>query len=124
MKAIELDVALVHMNRADARGNAQSLGPDPFFDQWFCRAAHRAYVSCERVLTVEELALEGCRHSLLLNRMMVSGVVEAPGGAAFTSCEPDYVRDEALQARYAEAARAPEALTAFLQDYLNAEPLS
>jgi glutaconate CoA-transferase subunit A len=56
--------------------------------------------------------------------MMVSGVVEAPGGAAFTSCEPDYVRDEALQARYAEAARAPEALTAFLQDYLNAEPLS
>ena len=124
MKAIELDAALVHMNRADARGNAQSLGPDPFFDLWFCRAAHRAYVSCERILTTEELASEGCRHSLLLNRMMVSGVVEAPGGAAFTSCEPDYARDEALQARYAESARDPEALDAFLQEYLGSEPRS
>ena len=29
MPAIELDVALVHMNRADVHGNGQFLGPDP-----------------------------------------------------------------------------------------------
>jgi glutaconate CoA-transferase, subunit A len=30
--ALELDVALVHLNRADAHGNATYLGPDPYFD--------------------------------------------------------------------------------------------
>jgi len=39
---------------------------------------------------------------LLLNRMMVDGVIEAPGGAGFTSCVPDYPRDEARQREYAE----------------------
>src|SRR6185369_8418597 len=34
--AITLDVALIHMNRADAAGNGQYLGDDPFFDPLFC----------------------------------------------------------------------------------------
>ena len=33
--------------------------------------------------------------------MMVDGVIEAPGGAGFTSCVPDYGRDEAAQKAYA-----------------------
>ena len=40
--ALKLDAAIVHMNRADERGNAQYLGPDPYFDDWFCMAADRA----------------------------------------------------------------------------------
>src|SRR6516225_9101709 len=45
MPALRLDAALVHMNRADAAGNGQYLGPDPYFDDLFCLAAERAYVS-------------------------------------------------------------------------------
>ena len=30
---------------------------------------------------------------------MVDGVIEAPGGAHFTECPPDYGRDEAFQKR-------------------------
>ena len=41
MPALHLDAALVHMNRADARGNGQYLGPDPYFDDLFCLAAER-----------------------------------------------------------------------------------
>ena len=48
--ALRLDAALVHMNRADAAGNGQYLGPDPYFDDLFCLAAERAYVSCERIV--------------------------------------------------------------------------
>ncbi len=48
--ALELDVALVHMNRADQFGNAQYLGPDPYFDDLFCMAAKEAYVSTEQVV--------------------------------------------------------------------------
>ncbi|MEV0384187.1 CoA-transferase [Nonomuraea sp. NPDC050643] len=103
--ALNLDVALVHLNRADARGNAQYLGPDPFFDDLYAKAAGRCYVSCERVVDTADLLKEGPVQSLLISRSMVAGVVEAPGGAGFTSCEPDYGRDEAAQRRYVEESR-------------------
>src|SRR5215210_7436623 len=48
--ALELDVAIVHMNRADASGNAQFLGPDPYFDDLFLGAAKRRFVSTERIV--------------------------------------------------------------------------
>ena len=103
MPALTLDVALVHLNRADMHGNASYLGPDPYFDDLFCLAAKRRLVSCERIVSTEELVAEVPPQALLLNRMMVDGVVEAPGGAGFTSCVPDYARDEAAQRAYAEA---------------------
>ncbi|MFC4115897.1 CoA transferase subunit A [Nonomuraea zeae] len=100
--ALRMDVALVHLNRADPRGNAQYLGPDPYFDDLYAKAAGRCYVSCERVVDAADLLKEGPVQSLLISRSMVAGVVEAPGGAGFTSCEPDYGRDEAEQRRYVE----------------------
>jgi glutaconate CoA-transferase subunit A len=99
--ALTMDAALVHLNRADRRGNAQYLGPDPYFDDLYAKAAARCYVSCERLVDTADLLKEGPVQSLLISRSMVAGVVEAPGGAAFTSCEPDYVRDEEAQRRYA-----------------------
>ena len=39
MPALRLDAALIHANRADAGGNGQFLGPDPYFDDLFCLAA-------------------------------------------------------------------------------------
>jgi glutaconate CoA-transferase subunit A len=101
MPAIRLDVALVHMNRADKYGNTQYLGPDIYFDDLYCLAAEKRYVSCERVVETSELAAGGPPQSLRINRMMVDGVIEAPGGAGFTSCVPDYGRDEAAQKAYA-----------------------
>src|SRR5947209_3705171 len=47
MRALPLDVAITHANRADARGNGQYLGPEWFFDDLFCRAARRRFMSCE-----------------------------------------------------------------------------
>ncbi len=49
---------------------------------------------------------------------MVHGVVEAPGGAHFTSCVPDYERDEGFQREYATAARDAESWAAFRARYL------
>jgi glutaconate CoA-transferase subunit A len=100
MPALVLDAAIVHMNRADRNGNAQYLGPDPYMDDWFCMAAKRAYVSAEKIGLDDT-----CAHRYLLNASMVHGVVEAPGGAGFTECLPDYPRDEAAQAAYVAGAR-------------------
>jgi glutaconate CoA-transferase subunit A len=117
--ALHLDAALVHLNRADRHGNAQYLGPDPYFDDLFCLAATRRYVSCESIVDTEELTARAPVQSLLCNRMMVDGVVETPGGAHFTSCVPDYGRDEGFQRVYARAAADPDdAWPAFVDRFL------
>ncbi|HWJ81576.1 MAG TPA: CoA-transferase [Nocardioides sp.] len=106
--ALELDAALVHLNRADVHGNAAYLGPDPYFDDLFCMAAKKAYVSVEQVVDTAGLTVDSPVQRLLLSRMMVDGVVETPGGAHFTTCSPDYERDERFQRAYAAAASGSE----------------
>src|SRR4029077_16978526 len=119
MPALPLDAAIVHLNRADRRGNGQFLGPDLYFDDLFLSAASgRRFVSCERVVETDELLREGSFHTLRVNRSMVDGVIEAPGGAHFTSCEPDYGRDERFQKEYADAATDAERWAAFVGTYL------
>ena len=109
MPALRLDAALVHLNRADAAGNGQYLGPDPYFDDLFCLAAERRV----RVVRADRAAPgSGPPQTLLLNRAMVHGVTETPNGAHFTSCVPDYGRDEAFQKRYAAAAADPDGVAA------------
>jgi glutaconate CoA-transferase subunit A len=109
MPALALDVALVHQNRADAAGNAQFLGPDLYFDDLMCQAARRAFVTCERIIDTPDLAKEGTHHTLRISRLWTDGVVETPNGAHFTSCVPDYERDEGFQRDYAASATSPEA---------------
>ncbi|MER6063169.1 CoA-transferase [Streptomyces sp. NPDC001792] len=119
--ALRLDAALVHLNRADAHGNAQYLGPDPYFDDLFCEAADAAYVSCERILDSADLLKDAGPQTLLIKRAFVNGVVETPNGAHFTSCVPDHDRDEAFQRAYAQAAREPEAWRAFAERFLSGD---
>ncbi|HEY5243671.1 MAG TPA: CoA-transferase [Polyangiaceae bacterium] len=119
MRALELDAALVHVHRADETGNAQILGPDAYFDDLFCLAAKHRIVSCERIVPAEDLAAGGPIQTLRIHRGMVDAVVEAPQGAAFTSCEPDYPRDEAAQKAYAASAQEPGGWDAFRARYLS-----
>ena len=117
--ALNVDVAFIHMNRADVSGNGQALGRDPYFDNLFCMAAKKAFMSCEKIVSTDELVRGGPLQSLLINRMMVSGVVETPGGAHFTECPPDYARDEKFQREYAATAKDDEAWKAFRAKYLD-----
>ncbi|MFJ3583862.1 CoA transferase subunit A [Streptomyces sp. NPDC090127] len=97
--ALRMDAAFVHLNRADRLGNGQYLGPDPYFDDLFCEAADTAYVSCEQL--VDRFDAGTAPQSLLVSRHSVTGVVETPNGAHFTSCVPDHDRDEPFQRMYA-----------------------
>ena len=118
--ALRPDVSLIHMNRADAGGNGQFLGPDLYFDDLFAKAADRTFMSCEKVVATEALLDEGTFHTLKIPRLFVDGVVEAPRGAHFTECPPDYERDEAFQREYAATARDPEAWAAFADRFVHA----
>ena len=117
--ALSLDVAFVHQNRADARGNGQALGRDPYFDHLFCMSAKKAFMSCEKIVPTGELVSGGPLQSLLINRMMVQGVVEAPGGAHFTECPPDYARDETFPFEHAKTVKNDEERKVWRAKYLD-----
>ncbi len=120
--ALTLDVALVHLNRADMHGNATYLGPDPYFDDLFAMAAERTYVSVEQVVDTAGLTVDTPVQRLLLSRMLVTGVVETPNGAHFTDCRPDYARDEKFQRAYATAAGgSDDDWAAFEQRFLSGD---
>jgi len=119
MPALNLDVAFVHMNLGDAQGNAAYTGIDPYFDDLFLMAAQRRFLSVERIVDTAELVESVPPQALLINRMMVDKVVEAPGGAHFTTAEPDYKRDERFQRHYVEAAGSEGTWQTFVQTYLS-----
>ncbi|MER6667185.1 CoA-transferase [Amycolatopsis japonica] len=119
--ALKLDAAFVHLNRADARGNAQYLGPDPYFDELFALAADKCYVSTEKIVETAELTEAGPVQSLLLSRMLVTGVAETPNGAHFTTAAPDYGRDERFQRHYAASAKDLDAWPEFVDRFLSGD---
>lgn len=118
MPALNLDAAFVHLDIGDKHGNAAYTGVDPYFDDLYCLAAERRYVSVDRLVETEELVKAVPQQSIILNRMMVDGVVEAPGGAHFT-LSGSQGRDEKFQRHYVEAAKDPEAWAAFKARYLD-----
>jgi glutaconate CoA-transferase subunit A len=117
--ALHLDVALIHMHRGDQRGNGQYLNVDPYFDDLFCMAADKRFMSVEQIVDTDELAGNGPVQSLKINRLMTDGVIEAPFGAHFTECVPDYPRDEEFQKAYAASAKSPEAWAEWRAMYLD-----
>jgi glutaconate CoA-transferase subunit A len=118
---LSLDAAVIHVNRADAGGSGQILGPDPFFDDLFLGAAKRRYVTTERLVTTQQFASEGPIQTMCISRLLTDGVIETPGGAHFTACVPDYPRDEAFQKAYVAAAGDADAWTAFRELYLEVD---
>jgi glutaconate CoA-transferase subunit A len=119
MPALPLDVALIHQNRADEAGNAQFLGPDLYFDDLMCQAAQRSFVTCERIVDTAGLSTEGTHHTLRISRLWTDGVAETPNGAHFTSCVPDYERDEAFQKEYAGSAASAEAWDTWRAEWID-----
>jgi len=117
--ALHLDVALMHMHRGDRRGNGQYLNVDPYFDDLFCMAADKRFMSVEQIVDTEQFLADGPAQSIRINRLMTDGVVETPHGAHFTECVPDYPRDEAFQRAYAASAKSEEAWDEFRARYID-----
>ena len=122
--ALELDAAVVHVNRADRQGNGQLLDADPFFDQLFLGAARDRYLTCDALIEPTELLAEGDFRTLAVSRHLVDGVVSAPGGAHPTSCEPSHPRDIAFLREYAGSAGQDDGWETFRSRWLDVGPES
>lgn len=90
MPAISLDIAVAHVNETDIRGNSWIAGPDPFFDELFCRAAETSFLTCEKIVENSTFNDPTKAVRMPIERSLVSKIAEARFGAHPTSCGPDY----------------------------------
>jgi glutaconate CoA-transferase subunit A len=120
MPALNLDAALLHVDVADRRGNTLILGPDPYFDEHFARAAKACFVSCEELVDRIDQTYPDSAKANFFERSVVSGVVHAPFGAHPTSCAPRYGWDMEHFKRYGALAGEEGGWGKYREEFLGA----
>lgn len=90
MRSIQPDVALIHAQRADARGNIQLQGALGI-DRLYIGASKQTFVSVEEVVPEGKLADDP--RSLIIPHFLINRICEVPGGAYPSSCLPYYITD-------------------------------
>lgn len=119
MPALRLDAALIHLDKADKHGNAAYTGVDPYMDDLFANAADKVLLEVDEIVdSADALLAEVGAERMLLSRMQVDAVTEAPNGAHFTFAG-SYGRDEAFQRHYAQAAADDSAWSEFQREFLS-----
>lgn len=118
MPAIKLDAALLHVSRADRMGNTLTFGPDPFFDEFFARAADKVYVTAEEV--VDSIATDNPEEikNNLFEPYLVTGVVNAPLGAHPTTAHYAYGWDTGHLKAYSASANEEGGWKAFFDKHI------
>jgi glutaconate CoA-transferase subunit A len=104
VKAIVPDVAIVHVQRSDAEGNAHCWGNFGVMLEGV-RAARRVIVVAENIVAPEVIASDPNR--TVIPGFLVSAVVECPWGAHPSPVQGRYSRDDAAFQQYHEQTRTP-----------------
>jgi glutaconate CoA-transferase subunit A len=119
MPALPLDAALIHVDRADARGVCQIKGPDHYMDDLFARASKQTFVSCDELVDSRHFeSADEARH-VFWERSETTGVVHLPGGAHPSSCAPLYGFDVNHFKEYAASAREPGGWQQYAERYVH-----
>jgi len=121
MPALNLDVSLIHVDRADQRGVCQIKGPDLYMDDLFARAAETTIVSCDELVESEVFHQQDEARYVHWERSQTSLVVPMPGGAHPTSCTPLYGFDVPHFKAYAASATEDDGFAAYLSQYVTAK---
>lgn len=117
--ALEVDVAIVHAQRADTSGNVQLWGVKGDTATG-ALAAGRVIATVEEVVP-EDVVLDQPDLTIVPGHR-VAAVVEVPFGAHPSYVDGHYGRDDAHYARYDEVARTEEGLAAYLQKWVHGAP--
>jgi len=118
MPALPLDAALLHVDRADARGVCQVKGPDLYMDDLFARAAKKTFVSCDELVDSAHFAQGDEARFVHWERAQTTGVVHLPGGAHPSSCAPLYGFDLKHFKEYAASAKEPGGWQQYVERYV------
>jgi glutaconate CoA-transferase subunit A len=113
--ALRPDVAIVHVQRADAQGNAHLWGNLGLTVE-AAYAARRTIVTCEEIVPEEVIRSDPNR--TLIPGFLVSAVVEEPGGALPSSVQGYWRRDFEPFLTYHRLSRTPEGFAAWLREWV------
>ena len=116
--ALKLDAALIHVDKADARGVCQIAGPDHYMDDMYARAADKTYVSCDELVETDYFKDPAQARLVFWERAATSGVVHIPGGAHPSSCSPQYGFDVPHLKEYTGFAKDEAGFQGYLDKYL------
>jgi glutaconate CoA-transferase, subunit A len=111
--AIEPDVALIHAQYGDVRGNLLIQGP-PVADVLFAKASRTVLATVEKLVPTERL---NEIHGVQIPYFYVTALSEVPMGAHPSACYPFYAYDRRHTALYYDAAR--KGAEVFKAEYLS-----
>src|SRR5437764_616914 len=115
VRAIQPDVAIVHVQRADEQGNAHCWGNYGVMPAGV-RAAKKVIVTCEEIGAPAVIASDPNR--TVIPGLLVSAVVECPFGAHPSPVQGYYKRDDAAFQQYHEESKTPEQFDAWAERWV------
>src|SRR5512136_2650197 len=113
--ALILDVALIHVHRADRYGNAQIEGITGFGAE-MARACKRLIISAEEIVDTDEVRKYPDR--TIIPYYLVDAVVHAPFGSHPGEMAYVYGRDESEIKAWVNASETAEGAQAYLQEWV------
>jgi glutaconate CoA-transferase, subunit A len=113
--AVRPDVAVVHVQRADAMGRAHAWGPLGITEEAGL-AAEKVIVTCEELVDASVTLSDPNR--ILFPETKVAAVVHEPGGAHPSPVQGHFKRDHAFYAAYAERSRTVEGFGDWLKEWV------
>ena len=97
-RAIEPDLALIHVQEADIYGNARLYGSTARADHMLARAAKKVVISCDRIVPTEKFERDPM--ATTIPSMYVDAVCHIPFGAHPTGSPGQYLPDMAYIKEY------------------------
>jgi glutaconate CoA-transferase subunit A len=113
--ALQPDVAIVHVQRADEDGNAHLWGNLGLTVE-AAYGARRTIVTCEEIVARDVIRSDPNR--TVIPGFLVSAVVEEPGGALPASLQGYWRRDFEPFLDYHRVSRTPDGLRAWLREWV------
>lgn len=109
------DVAIIHVQRADAMGNAQVWGFTGN-DENKARAAKHTIITCEEIVPTEQIRRQG--NLTLIPFYCVDAVVHVPYGCYPQSCYGLYAYDVLFCGEYHQASKTREGFLKWLEHFV------
>jgi glutaconate CoA-transferase subunit A len=117
--ALEPDVAILHVQRADPHGNCHAWGPTGV-SRAAGKASRRVIVVCEELVLPEVIRSDP--NGVLVPGFLVTAVVHLPWGAHPSPVQGYHHRDHAVYAEYHARSATPERTRAWLEEWVLGVP--
>lgn len=111
----KIDTAIIHVQKASPDGTCRIEG-DEFGDVDLAIAARHCIVTCEEIVTNEEIRKDGSQNTI--PRFVPSAIVHAPYGAHPAQCYNYYDYDKEYFLEYDAASKTKEYFNKFLDKYV------